>query len=42
MLRDLEKNSTIWSAALDKLDNQKRLFTDAHPFEYLARSTVLL
>ena len=29
MLRDREKNSTIWSAALDELDDQKRLFTDA-------------
>ena len=34
-LRDREKNSTIWSAVLDKLDElvvhdkQKRLFTDA-------------
>ena len=33
-LRDREKNSTIWSAALDELDelaeldDQKRLFTD--------------
>ena len=28
MLRDREKNSMIWSVALNELDDQKRLFTD--------------
>ena len=28
MLCDREKNSTIWSAVLDELNDQKRLFTD--------------